>query len=52
MNTQHAYKGKHKRSSCVKIDKQKVTTYIYHSDNTVIQTVDSNGNVETSIEPP
>jgi hypothetical protein len=46
------YKGKRKRRFCVKASKQAVTTTVYLSDVTVVTTVDDNGNVETTQEPP
>ncbi len=49
MNT---YKGKRKRTFCVKSDKRGVTTVVYLSEKTVVSTVDSDGNIVTFEEPP
>lgn len=49
MNT---YRGKHRKRFTVREDKRGITTTVYRKAKTVVTTVDFDGNVETSVEPP
>lgn len=46
------YRGKHRKKFAVREDKRGVTTTVYRRTKTVVTTVDLDGNVETSVEPP
>lgn len=45
------YNGKHLKRFSVKTNKRSVTTTVYLPDQTIVTTVDQDGNVEISVEP-
>lgn len=49
MNT---YKGKRRKTLTVRISASGVTTTRYESDKTVVTTVNHDGEVEVTVEPP
>lgn len=51
-NMENIFNGKRRKRFCVRSEKHSVTTIVFLKHKTVVITVDKDGNIKTSDEPP